>query len=707
MEFPKDFFEDEIRDGYYIPTITKKVWANQMEVLEVVRKICEKHDIKYFVYYGTLLGTIRHAGSIPWDDDIDIAMLREDYTKFCEIIESEKPKEYYFENLHNKADERDVMGAFANNNKILTEPEYVKAHHGCIFAVGVDIFPLDFLPDDLEERAKEKQLVELIYGAIAAADAGASQKTNLRILLAELESKTGFRIKQEKNIGQQLMIFLEQTLASVKNQKQVTIYPTWLEHPNYEVDVTVFEDIIWMPYEHIQVPVPAHYITLMQRYLFRDFMHCVRGWHSHGYPFFEKQIEILRQHAQVPEYRFDLQVVNERLQERVAHEQAREQNVRQYEEIANLFVRVKAAAQDALDKGDAATAQMLLDKLQSIAPTLDGLQKKVNPEKQLVVFVPWKARFWNTMDATYRKYAQDPDTEVVVIPCPYYRLVDTEVTQPHVDMEGYPEDVSLTYFEEFDWEANRPDIIFFQNPWDEWNEGSVPKPSFFSKQLQRYTDCLVMIPWFFLDDFEMQDERAVKMMNIWATKPGFVYADAVFLQSEKLRTNLVECLTKWAGSSTKEIWEEKLIADADLEESAKNSLDACFIPYIETTKSEENRKELLYYISPGRLYEESEKMPEKIRRTLDIFRANREKLWIRWYEDPQMLERLSEDLPELAKQYECLQKEFEEEALGFVDRSGNAPRAAYASDAFYGDEGYVTHLAIRLHKMCMIENVDI
>lgn len=66
-----DFFKEEVREGFYISAEMKKVWAVEMKVLSFVISVCKKYDIPYFADYGTLLGTVRHKGFIPWDDDID------------------------------------------------------------------------------------------------------------------------------------------------------------------------------------------------------------------------------------------------------------------------------------------------------------------------------------------------------------------------------------------------------------------------------------------------------------------------------------------------------------------------------------------------------------------------------------------------------------------------------------------------------------
>ena len=79
--FQESFFEPETRCDFHINTKRKQVWAIEIDLLIEFDRICRKHNLRYFLAYGTLLGAVRHKVFIPWDDDVDVLMPREDYEK--------------------------------------------------------------------------------------------------------------------------------------------------------------------------------------------------------------------------------------------------------------------------------------------------------------------------------------------------------------------------------------------------------------------------------------------------------------------------------------------------------------------------------------------------------------------------------------------------------------------------------------------------
>lgn len=82
----------------------KRAWAAELEVLSEIDKICKKHNIQYFADWGTLLAAVRHEGFIPWDDDLDITMKREDYHRFMEIAQTELPEGFFAYDFRNHDD---------------------------------------------------------------------------------------------------------------------------------------------------------------------------------------------------------------------------------------------------------------------------------------------------------------------------------------------------------------------------------------------------------------------------------------------------------------------------------------------------------------------------------------------------------------------------------------------------------------------------
>ena len=97
IALPEGFLEEEVRCGYTVSVEMKKLWAVELDLLAEFDRVCRKHGLTYFVDSGTLLGAVRHKGFIPWDDDIDVAMFREDYRKLPRIAAQEFQHPYFFQ----------------------------------------------------------------------------------------------------------------------------------------------------------------------------------------------------------------------------------------------------------------------------------------------------------------------------------------------------------------------------------------------------------------------------------------------------------------------------------------------------------------------------------------------------------------------------------------------------------------------------------
>jgi len=119
----------------------KKLQKVQIEILDEIDRICKKNDIEYFLVGGTLLGAIRHKGFIPWDDDLDIGMVRKDYEKFIDVCFKDLDSKYFLDCSLTTKDSHLSFAKVRKNNTTFDEEAISKldVHKG----IYVDIFPLD------------------------------------------------------------------------------------------------------------------------------------------------------------------------------------------------------------------------------------------------------------------------------------------------------------------------------------------------------------------------------------------------------------------------------------------------------------------------------------------------------------------------------------------------------------------------------------
>lgn len=294
IKFPNHYFQKEVREGFEVASMMKRAWAGQLEVLQVIREICEKHDIKWFADYGTLLGAVRHKGFIPWDDDMDIGMTRDQLNKFIHYAKDELPKGYKLLCMDLEPEYDSLIVRVVNSTSVSMDAERMEKFHGCPYVLGIDIFPLDYLSRNPRERALHLELVNIILGAADCVTSPEMPKEEVEAYIAQVEELLNTKIDRTRPLKTALLSMVEK-LSSIfgpEDSDEVTGIWRLIWQKDFVFRKEWFTDLIELPFETVTVPAPANYHEVLRLKMGEDYMTPIRV-ETHNYPFYKKQEDLL------------------------------------------------------------------------------------------------------------------------------------------------------------------------------------------------------------------------------------------------------------------------------------------------------------------------------------------------------------------------------------------------------------------------------
>lgn len=175
-----------------------------------------------------------------------------------------------------------------------------------------------------------------------------------------------------------------------------------------------------------------------------------------------------------------------------------------------------------------------MDKRQEVYWKLDAELRKIRdsiekeiPDKLEAVFLPYKVSMWDSLESIWMAADADPNCDAYVIPIPYYdKNSDGSFKREHYEGGEYPEDIPVTNYHDYNFELRCPDLIFIHNPYDQYNNVTSVHPFFYSKNLKRFTDCLVYVPYYSTSG-GMSDAQSHCM--------AYYFVDYIVIQAEKYR----------------------------------------------------------------------------------------------------------------------------------------------------------------------------
>ncbi|MBD5489813.1 MAG: hypothetical protein HDR13_13665 [Lachnospiraceae bacterium] len=343
------------------------------------------------------------------------------------------------------------------------------------------------------------------------------------------------------------------------------------------------------------------------------------------------------------------------------------------------------------------------------------------PIRREIVFLPYKASMWDSLESVYLAAREDEMCDAYVIPIPYYdKNADGSFGEMHYEGGDYPDNIEITHYEAYDLEQRHPDVIYIHNPYDNCNIVTSVPERYFSSNLRNCTDCLVYIPYFILSEIEPDDQEAVDHMKHFCFLPGVIWADKVIMQSEKMRQIYINEFVKAAKESglPEEYTDRKRLEDKilglgspKLDKARNTRREDLEVPdeWLKIIEKPDGtwKKIIFYNTSISALLNDDEKMLEKMKSVFSIFKEQQDTVALLWRPHPLIASTIKSMKPELWAEYEEIVKAYREECWGIYDDSADLERAVILSDAYYGDMSSVVQVYQETGKPVMIQNVEV
>lgn len=332
-----------------------------------------------------------------------------------------------------------------------------------------------------------------------------------------------------------------------------------------------------------------------------------------------------------------------------------------------------------------------------------------NPKE--IVFLPYKASMWDSLESVWRDAENDHNCNAVVIPIPYYdKNPDGSFGTMHYEGDQYPEYVTITKYDQYDFESHHPDMIYIHNPYDAGNFVTSILPFFYSSNLKQYTDDLVYIPYYVLAEPNLDNEDYVKWLTPFVMTAGVINSDHVIVQSEDMRKAYIKILTGQYPEVPSKLWEKKISGSGSpkIDKIIKAGNDDWIIPEEwekKIVRSDGSRKKIILYNNGvSTMLKFSSTINKKIESVLKIFKNHKDEIVLLWRPHPLIMATINSMRPELLDGYSEIVRRYREENWGIYDESSDIDRAVSICSAYYGDLSSVVQLCQRMGKYVMIEN---
>ena len=232
----------------------RKLQQKSLEILLYFKSFCAEHDLLFYLCGGCCIGAIRHKGFIPWDDDIDVFMPREDYEKLGELWEQYADRgRYSYCRTNREKNYHHIASTIKDNNTT-----FINKHskdEDIVHGVGIDIIPLDGYPNSMIKRASQV-IHAMVFSLFNAQRLPDNQGKFIRWM-----SKIIFSIIPSQNLRYKLWSYAEKKMNkySIEDQDYITELVTGLRYMKLKYPKEIFKKAVYKEFEGYEMPVPIGY----------------------------------------------------------------------------------------------------------------------------------------------------------------------------------------------------------------------------------------------------------------------------------------------------------------------------------------------------------------------------------------------------------------------------------------------------------------
>lgn len=590
LEFPSSFFEDEAREGFFVPSMMKRNWACQLEILKVIDTICKRHGISWFMDSGTLLGAVRHHGFIPWDDDIDIIMRRSDQLRFIEAAATELPEGYVLKNPDKDLDASNSNLTLFNSDLIDTSSKRMERFHGFPYGVCVDIFTLDGVHENPAEHEQIHAKIDKIRDAITLLKENRSKSKEFKDVLLAVEKENKVNLSTSKHLEGDLWRLMRKQHMTVSDVGSKKLEFFWKKENRYIHDAACYAETCMLPFEFMSLPAPVGYQEVL-RTLFGDYSIIVRQA-KHSYPVYGGQEKKLAADIGCNPFRYTMTREN-------VFASRGETPLQRTEKVLEVLKRActgletvgtdTVEAEKLLLAMQKLTANILnwvgnqpLNQVQILSRLIFDAYLEWKPElaknilteiqkvhdvlvseyesRNEILFLITRSAWWPQTERLIHHFEEmETGANIIFMKIPLYLKNQSANTRQQVNQEDeFPCTVHMMNPEEYDIETRHPSKIVTQFPFDGTNTALTTDENFFSQHLKNCTDELIYAPCYEVDVPTANDMAHRYTLRTLIEEPAVAFADKILLNEAQMRSFYIEVLKSIVGRDTQLLWEDKI-----------------------------------------------------------------------------------------------------------------------------------------------------